>query len=326
MTSSISSPAARPKRVLVIHYSQTGQLGSVAEQIVAPLKADPAISVHVETLRPLADFPFPWPFLTFFDAFPESAHLKPPPLAPLSLTGDEQFDLVILPYQVWFLAPSQPIVAFLKHPLAAQLLQGKPVVTVIACRNMWLLAHEKLKGLLDAVGARLIDNVVLTDPGPTLATFFTTPAWLIWGRKRGFWGMPDAGLSEGQIRGTGRFGRALREALHSDLERGTQPLLSGMGAVQANAKLLISEKAGTRSFFLWGKLIMAAGRPGAWQRKPLLLLYVAFLLVLIVTVVPVSLTLQALLRPLFKGWLTKMTALFERPSGSATDRFPRYDD
>lgn len=326
VTSSISSPAARPKRVLVIHYSQTGQLGSVAEQIVAPLRADPGISVHVETLRPLADFPFPWPFLTFFDAFPESAHLKPPPLAPLSLTGNEHFDLVILPYQVWFLAPSQPIVAFLKHPLAAQLLQGKPVVTVIACRNMWLLAHEKLKGLLDALGARQIDNVVLTDPGPTLATFFTTPAWLIWGRKRGFWGMPDAGLSEGQIRGAGRFGRALQEALHSDLERGTQPLLSGLGAVRADAKLLISEKAGTRSFFLWGKLIMAAGRPGAWQRKPLLLLYVAFLLVLIVTVVPVSLTLQALLRPLFKGWLTKMTAHFERPSGSATDRSPRYDD
>lgn len=326
VTSSISSPAARLKRVLVIHYSQTGQLGSVAEQIVAPLKADAGVCVHVETLRPLAEFPFPWPFLTFFDAFPESAHLKPPPLAPLSLRGDEHFDLVILPYQVWFLAPSQPIVAFLKHPLAAQLLRGKPVVTVIACRNMWLLAHEKLKGLLDAVGARLIDNVVLTDPGPTLATFFTTPAWLIWGRKRGFWGMPDAGLSEGQIRGAGRFGRALREALHADLERGSQPLLSGLGAVQANAKLLISEKAGTRSFFLWGKLIMAAGRPGAWQRKPLLLLYVAFLLVLIVTVVPVSLTLQALLRPLFKGWLTKMTAHFERPSGSATDRSPRYDD
>jgi hypothetical protein len=318
--------AARPKRVLVIHYSQSGQLDSVAEQIVAPLRADPSIEVHEETLRPLAPFPFPWPFITFFDAFPESAHLKPPPLAPLSLTGEEDFDLVILPYQVWFLAPSQPVTAFLKHPLARRLLAGKPVVTVIACRNMWLLAHEKLKGMLDDAGARLVDNVVLTDPGPTLATFFTTPAWLIWGRKRGFWGMPDAGLSTTQIRSSGRFGRALRDALHGDLERGTGPLLAGLGAVRANARLLISEKAGTRSFFLWGKLIMAAGGPGAWQRKPLLLLYVVFLLALIVTVVPVSLTLQALLRPLFKGWLTKMTAQFECPSGSATDRSHLYDD
>ncbi|WP_354354809.1 dialkylrecorsinol condensing enzyme [Variovorax boronicumulans] len=323
---SSADPVARPKRVLVIHYSQSGQLDSVAAQIVAPLKADPSIEVHEETLRPQAPFPFPWPFISFFDAFPESAHMKPPPLAPLSLSGDEDFDLVILPYQVWFLAPSQPVTAFLKHPVAARLLKGKPVVTVIACRNMWLLAHEKLKGMLGDVGARLIDNVVLTDPGPTLATFFTTPAWLIWGRKRGFWGMPDAGLSAAQVRGAGRFGRALRDALHGDLERGTQPLLAGLGAVQADARLLISEKAGTRSFYLWGKLIMAAGGPGAPARKPLLLLYVVFLLALIVTVVPVSLTLQALLRPLFKGWLTKMTAQFECPSGSATDRSHLYDD
>ncbi len=332
VTSSSPSPSGspdsstRPKRVLVIHYSQSGQLDSVAEQIVAPLRADPALQVHEETLRPQTPFPFPWPFLRFFDAFPESAHMKPQPLAPLSLTGDEDFDLVILPYQVWFLAPSQPVTAFLTHPVAARLLAGKPVVTVIACRNMWLLAHEKLKGMLADAGARLIDNVVLTDPGPTLATFFTTPAWLIWGRKRGFWGMPDAGLSAEQIRGTARFGRALRDALHQGLERGTQPLLAGLGAVRADAKLLVSEKAGTRSFYLWGKLIMAAGRPGAWQRKPLLLMYVVFLIALIVTVVPVSLTLQALLRPLFRGWLTKMSAQFECPSGSATDRTPLYDD
>ena len=329
VNSSLSSPSdtsSSVKRVLVLRYSQSGQLDEVADRIVAPLKADPAIQVHEEVLRPRQPYPFPWPFLSFFDAFPESAHMKPQPLAPLSLTGDEDFDLVVLPYQVWFLAPSQPVAAFLKHPVAARLLKGKPVVTVIACRNMWLLAQEKLKGMLDDVAARLIDNVVLTDPGPTLATFFTTPAWLIWGRKRGFWGMPDAGLSSGQIAGTARFGRALRDALHKNLERGTQPLLAGLGAVQANARLLISEKAGTRSFYLWGKLIMAAGGPGAWQRKPLLLLYVLFLLVLIITVVPVSLSLQALLRPLFRGWLTRMTAKFECPSGSATDRTPLYDD
>ncbi len=331
VNSSLSSPseAAAPpiaKRVLVIHYSQTGQLGSVAERIVAPLRDDPAIAVHVETLRPVRPFPFPWGFIRFFDAFPETAHMKPPALQPLALTGEEDFDLVILPYQVWFLAPSQPITAFLKHPVAARLLEGKPVVTVIACRNMWHLAHEKLKGLLAAVDARLIDNVVLTDPGPTLATFFTTPAWLVWGRKRGFWGMPDAGLEPGQIARTVRFGRALRDALHQGLERGTAPLLAGLGAVNANARLLVSEKAGTRSFFLWGKLLMAAGGPGAWQRKPLLVLYVLFLLALIVTVVPVSLTLQALLRPLLRGWLTRMTAHFEWPSGSATDRSHLYDD
>jgi hypothetical protein len=325
-SSSSATDAQTVKRVLVIAYSQTGQLRAVTERLIEPLRADPSIQLHIETLRPEPAYPFPWPIFRFFDAFPESAHLVPPALAPLSLTGDEDFDLVILPWQVWFLAPSLPVTGFLKHPLAARLLRGKPVVGVVACRNMWHMAFLKLKAMLDATGARLIDHVVLIDPGSTGATFFTTPTWLIGGRKRGFWGFPDAGLSREQIDGTRRFGLALRDALHHGRERHSAPLLAGLGAAVANPKLLISEKAGTRSFFLWGKLIRAVGAPGSWQRKPLLVLYVAFLFALIVTVVPISLTLQALLRPLFRGWLTKMKADFERPSGSATDRSHLYDD
>ena len=269
------------KRVLVVGYSQTGQLARVTERLIAPLREDPGITLHVETLRPERVYPFPWPFFRFFDAFPESAHLRPPALAPLSLRGDEDFDLIILSYQVWFLAPSLPVTAFLKHPLAGALLRGKPVVTVIACRNMWMMAQEKLKGMLTAVGARLIDNVVLTDPAPTLATLITTPVWMLSGRKKGFWGLPDAGLNEAQIQGMRRFGLALREALAHDAERSSGPLLA---------------------------------------------LYVVFLLALIVTVVPLSLGLQALLRPLFKARLAKIKSYFERPSGASTDRCHLYED
>ena len=314
------------KKVLVVRYSQTGQLTALAEQIVAPLAADPRIEVQVQTLVPLEPFAFPWSFFAFLDAFPESAHMVPPALAPLSLNGDEDFDLVILPYQVWFLAPSQPITAFLKHPVAQRVLRGKPVVTVIACRNMWLAAQEKMKSLLVDAGARLIDNVVLTDPGPTLATFITTPRWLLSGKKDGFWGMPPAGLSDAQIRASRRFGVALRDALLSDRERGAQPLLSGLGAVRADPRLYISEKAGTRSFYLWGKLLLAAGPPRSRRRVPLLALYVVFLIMMIVTIVPASLALQALLRPFLRSWLTKMKFQFEQPSGSSTERSHFHED
>ncbi len=316
----------RKKRVLLIQYSQTGQLTAVADRIVAPLRDDPTIELHVESLRPLPAYPFPWPFFRFLDAFPESALMKPPPLAPLTLTDDEDFDLILLPYQVWFLAPSPPITAFLRDPLAQRLLRGKPVVTVIACRNMWMLAQEKLKGLLAGAGARLIDNVVLVDPGPTLATFITTPRWLWTGRQGGFWGLPAAGLSAAQIASTRRFGLALRDALHRDAERGQAPLLAGLAAVTADPRLYISEKAGTRSFFAWGHLLRAAGPPGSPQRVPLLALYVVFLILMIVTVVPTSLLLQLLLRPVLGGWLGRIKAQFEMPSGSATDRLPLYED
>lgn len=310
------------KKILVLLYSQTGQLDALTESLIAPLRSAAQIEVHVETLRPKRPFPYPWGFFRFFDAFPESAHLVPPALEPLTLTGDEDFDLVVLPWQVWFLAPSQPVTAFLKHPLARKLLAGKPVVAMVACRNMWMTAYDKLKVMLADTGARLIDHIVYIDPGPTLATFITTPTWLLTGRKKGFLGMPDAGLDAAQIASARRFGDALRDSLLADREKGTAPLLAGLGAAVADPKLYISEKAGTRSFFLWGKLLLAAGRPGAPQRVPLLALYVAFLIVMIVTVVPTSLLLQALLRPFMKGWLHRIRTQYEQPSGSSTERCP----
>ena len=314
-----------PKRVLVVCYSQSGQLAAVAERIVEPLR-EAGVHVQVEGLQPLPAFPFPWPFFRFLDAFPEAVLMQPPALAPLSLAGDEDFDLVLLPYQVWYLAPSLPVTAFLCHPLAQRLLRGKPVVTVVACRNMWLLAHRKMQRLLAACGARHLDNVVLTDPGPTLATFVTTPRWLWTGRQSAFCGLPPAGLTAAQIASTRRFGRALTDALAGDAERGSAPLLAGLGAVSVQPQLYASERAGERSFRLWGRLVQAAGAPGSARRLPLLALYVVFLALAIATVVPLSLLLQALLRPLLARSMRRIRREFEWPSGSSKDRMERYGD
>lgn len=331
MNRELPSPASADlptKRVLVLCYSQTGQLAAVVDRIVAPLQENDdglRVELHRETLKPQQPFPFPWPLLRFFDAFPESAHLDPAPLQPLALRGDEDFDLVILAYQVWFLAPSQPAVAFLRSPVGQRLLAGKPVVTVIACRNMWLLAQEKMKGLLAAAGARLIDNVVLTDRAPTLATLITTPRWLLTGRRDAFWGLPPAGVAAAEIARCRRFGLALRDALRGGRETGSAPLLSGLQAVEADPRLLFSERAGTRSFYVFGKLIRRVGGPGSWRRAPLVLAYIVFLLSLIVTVVPLSLLLQRLVRPLLGRFLVARKTYFELPSGSGSERLPTYD-
>jgi hypothetical protein len=312
------------KRILVLSYSQTGQLSRIAERIVGPLREDARIAVHVEPLRPLSPFPFPWTFFRFLDAFPESAHLVAPPMQPLSLTGNEEFDLVILPYQVWFLAPSLPIVGFLKNPVAGRLLAGKPVVTVIACRNMWMLAQDKMRKLLDACGARLIDNVVLVDPSPTMVSLFTTPLWLLSGKRDFLPGVRPAGVDELSIAATRRFGLALRDALVADQERSAAPLLSGLGAVEADPHLLFSEKVATRSFFVWGKLLRIVGMPGQLRRIPFLTLYVCFLIAIILTVVPISLLIQALLRPFMGKRFAILKQLYETPSGSGRERMAVY--
>lgn len=313
------------KRVLVLSYSQTGQLAAIIARIIAPLQTDPHIDVHVEALQPRHPFPFPWPLLQFLDSFPESARLAPAELVPPLLDGSEDFDLIILPWQVWFLAPSQPITAFLQLPLARRLLAGKPVVSVIACRNMWLQAFLKMQTLLAGNDARLIDNVVLTDRAPTLVTLITTPLWLLTGRREILPGLPAAGIAASEIDRCSRFGNALRDALLDGRETGSAPLLSGLRAVEADPRLLSSERAGTRSFRIWGKLLRAAGPPGAPLRRPLLMAYLLFLILMILTVVPISLLLQRLLRPLLARRLASLKHQFEQPSGSGSERLVQYD-
>jgi hypothetical protein len=189
---------------------------------------------------------------------------------------------------------------------------------------MWMLAQDKVRTLLDACGARLLDNVVLVDPSPTMVSLFTTPLWLLTGKRDLLPGVSPAGVDEQSIAATRRFGLALCDALREGRERGTAPLLAGLGAVEADPHLLFSEKVATRSFFVWGKLLRAVGEPEQLRRRPFLLLYVTFLIAMILTVVPISLLIQAILRPFLRSRFAILKQRYEAPSGSGRERMALY--
>jgi hypothetical protein len=303
------------KRVLLVHFSQTGQLSRIARRLTSPLAGTHGVELVEEVLRPRQAYPFPWPFWRFLDAMPESFLLDAPALEPLSVRADSHFDLVVLAYQVWYLSPAGPMTAFLKSEAGRRLLRGRPVVTVIACRNMWLTAQETMKRLIEEAGGRLRDNVVFIDGGGTLATFITTPRWLLTGRRDAFWGLPAAGVAEGEIASADRFGRALLGALRADRERGDAPMLTGLGAARVDPRLIFSERAAARAFSFWSRLIRLGGRPGSGGRLLLLALFGAYLVAMILTLVPASLLLQRLMYPLLWRRLESRKAYFELPSG-----------
>jgi hypothetical protein len=189
------------KKVLVVQYSQSGQLTDVVAQIVGPLREAAGVEVIVETVRPVSPYPFPWPVLRFFDTFPEAVYLDPPALQAFQVDPAERFDLVILGYQAWFLSPSLPITGFLQSETGRRLLADTPVVTVVACRDMWLMAQEQVRGLLAACGARLVGHVALVDEAGSIGSFLATPFW-VWTGNRGprLWGLiPRAGVNPREI-------------------------------------------------------------------------------------------------------------------------------
>jgi len=310
------------KNVLVITYSQSGQLAEIAARIVAPLESA-GHRVHVETLVPETPNPWPWPVIDFIDAFPECVQLDPPPLKPLAIPEGVDWDLVIITYQVWYLSPALPVTAFLQGPHAA-LLKGKPVVTVVACRNMWLSAQQTLKRLIADAGGQLRDHIAFTDPGHPLATFITTPRWVLTGRRDRFLGMPPAGVAPAEIKGAQRFGVALAAALNGDQERQSAPLLAGLRAVEVNPRLALSERTAYRAFRVWSKLIRLFGKRGQWRRRPILLVFALYLIAMVITVVPLSLLVQSALAPLLRPRLARLKAQYEQPSGSQDDRIQQH--
>lgn len=311
------------KKVLVISYSQTGQLSNLVNNFTKSLFENKNINVIYKNIEPKKPFAFPWTLMTFMDSFPESVYLEPCEINEFE-EDDNDYDLIILSYSVWFLSPSIPISSFLKSPWAKKKFKNKPVITLIGCRNMWIMAQEKVKRLLLDLDAKLIDNVVLIDKGNSLETFITTPRWMLTGKKDSIFGLSTAGIDENEITKSQRFGKALVDALMNDKEKENKSLLYGLKAVEVDTKLIKSEKIGTKSFTIWGGLIRKIGKPGDIKRKPILMLYLIFLLLMIIIVVPINMIIQSILRKINKDAVIKGKELYELPSGSRDERIKEY--
>ena len=301
------------KKILVLHYSQSGQLRQVLDHIIAPLEFDAEVQCDYMQITPVDEYPYPWKFYQFFNVFPESVFLDGCEVQ--QLPTDKEYDLIILGYTVWFLSPSLPVSGFMQSKQAKKLFADKPVITVIACRDMWLTAQEKMKTMISDVGARLIDNVVFTDQGKSLYSFVTTPRWMLTGKKDPFWFFPPAGVAEKEIEEASRFGIAISSALAEDKEKEVEPLLKDLGAANVNGKLIATEHIAHRSFRIWSRLIQKAGPQNSGGRNVVITIYICFLLTLVVTVVPLNILLRTLLQPFRKEATARAVQFYEQPSG-----------
>jgi hypothetical protein len=277
------------KTALVISYSQTGQLTAIVHSVTAPLKSD--FDLAFEDLKPVPAYPFPWTAMQFFQAFPESVKEIPCKLEPFRFNPEDHYDLVILAYQVWYLSPSIPFIAFLQSQEAKRLLRGKPVITILGVRNMWMMAQERVKQYIRDSGGRLVGNIVLVDPYPNLVSVFTIVRWLMKGERKGSGTIsrmfPRAGVPDKVIEDASRFGEVIRQAFDAGDPGNLQTALLEKGAVKINPVLMNIEKRGKMMFGFWSGIVLKKGGYGDHAREGRLRLFKYYLFTVIYLVSPI---------------------------------------
>ena len=85
------------KNVLVIYYTQSGQLLEISKNITEALGNSDNVKLTFYEIKLKKDFPFPWSRENFYDAFPETFLQIPTELKDVdNPVLKEQYDLIIL--------------------------------------------------------------------------------------------------------------------------------------------------------------------------------------------------------------------------------------
>ncbi|MCS3867106.1 hypothetical protein J3D55_000022 [Chryseobacterium ginsenosidimutans] len=285
------------KNILVIYYSQTGQLEDIVRNVAKPFEEKKEeYNVTYYNIELKKDFPFPWSNDVFFNTFPES-YLQIPSeiLPPSEEVLNKKFDLILFGYQVWYLTPSIPIISFLKSGYAEKILKDTPVVTISGTRNMWMLSQEKLKVYLKDLKAKLVGNIALVDRHDNYTSVLTVVRWMVGGQKEKSGLLPAAGVSDEEIIGSVKYGQIIEKHFSGNTLENLQPELVKNGAIEIRPFLVRVEKVGNKIFTIWSNLIMKKK-----EKRPLLIkFFKVYLMAAIWVISPIVLVLHLLTTPIF---------------------------
>jgi menaquinone-dependent protoporphyrinogen IX oxidase len=287
------------KNVLVVYYTQSGQLLDIAKNITNDLNLSEEVNLNFYEIKLKENFPFPWNKIDFYDAFPESFLQIPKSIIDLENTLlHQKYDLVILAYQVWYLSPSIPFNSFLNEKAAQQLLSNTPVITIIGCRNMWVMAQEKVKKLLVNNKANLVGNIALVDRHINHISVITIFDWMFSGIKRRFLGVfPKPGVSDEDIDNSKRFGNDILEAVRTNDFSDLQEKLLKKEAVIIKHFLITVDKRANLIFSKWSKFIYKKGKAKDPNRRTLLKIFSYYLMFAIWVIAPIVFIVYLLAYP-----------------------------
>lgn len=244
------------KKILVINYSQSGQLDEIIDNFLLPF--DETLIDRIK-IFPKTPFPFPWTAKTFFDAMPESVLEDKSELEPINFQSTD-YDLIIVGYQPWYLSPSIPTTALFHNQKFLSLIKDKPVVTIIGARNMWLNSQERIKEFIHNAGGILVGNIPLIDKTNNTISAVTILDWMLSGKKKKYLKIfPLPGVSDADIKSAKVFGEIVWRAFKDKSFNDIQKEIIKTGLIHIGTDVLFIEMRGKKIFLKFAALIKKKG-------------------------------------------------------------------
>ncbi|WNI26481.1 hypothetical protein [Streptomyces sp. ITFR-16] len=259
----------------------------------------------------------------FFGVFPASVDpgaasavtVRPP------VAEDDDADLVVFAFPVWYLAPALPMRAF--AGAEPQVFDGRAVVGLVACRNMWYSAALEVRRLIQASGGRYLGTIAAVDTASAGITFVTTLRWLLAGKREASWGFPRAGVGTDELDRLALLGERLAElapaetgfgpaaagpASEEDLADRVRDVLAAHDAAPVHTPLAAADLLAGKVFRVWGRVIRAAGRRGEVRRNALTGVFVLWLLGAVLAGLPAVVVTRVLFRAGFDAAVARRLA------------------
>ena len=153
------------KKVLVVSFSFSSQTNNLVQAVSSGLEKE-GISVVRERLIPEQTLRFPiGTFGGTVRMMVETFLRKRLPIAPLSPSCFDHYDLIIVAGPTWSYNPSGPVLALFDRD-GARLFRDRQVLPLISCRGYWRMHWWGLRHLLHRCGARIVNLMVFSHPNP----------------------------------------------------------------------------------------------------------------------------------------------------------------
>jgi len=293
------------KKILVLYYSQSGQLGDIINNLTRPLK-EAGNTIETVMVQPAKAYPFPWTGKSFFAVMPDCVLENPTELQPIQLK-ETAYDLIVLGYQAWFLSPSIPSNSILNHPSVKTVIKNTPVVTITGARNMWISAMNVIRRILKELDAKHVGNIVLVDQHANFVSFVTILYWMFTGKRDRYLNIfPKPGVADSDIENCKVFGNVIGEYLAKGNFDGMQEAMVKKDAVVVKYNLMFIESKANRIFTIWANLIVKRK-----NRTPWLVAFKYYLIIALFVAAPIILTVDALFfKPFLSGRIKRQKQFF----------------